>query len=295
MTLGERITIVSICDNHYMKMLAALMKSIEINYRSHKKIDYYIVEDNVKDRNKVKLQNSVNSDLINLHWIKMSEAIPSGFKFPLDYSSFPLNIYIRLFIPHFIPVNTEKVLYLDVDMIVLEDISKLWEISLANKVIAGVIDRSGVISSNWLGIQNYKALNLPPDTKYFNSGLLLIDTIKWRKLGLTHKIVKCIQDNIEFADFPDQYGLNVVFANEWTQLDSRWNSQSVFDIKNPFIMHFTGRKPIYKSYNYNQDYKNEFLKYLKLTEWGNYKPVGEYQRLLKKLYNKFEKKMRFIR
>ncbi|MDP2412393.1 glycosyltransferase family 8 protein [Daejeonella sp.] len=286
----NRITIISVCDNHYMIMLAALLKSIEKNHHSSEKIDYYIVEDEISSKNKQMLLDSTNKEIINIKWLKMSEITPKEFKLPLDYSSFPLNIYIRLFIPHFIPDQIEKAIYLDVDMIVLEDISKLWERNIGNKVIAGVVDRSGSVSNEWLGIKNYKDLGISPDAKYYNSGLLLINTQKWRQLNITQKVIKCIHDNITFADFPDQYGLNVVFANQWFELDPRWNSQAMLAIEKPFIIHFTGRKPFYKSYNYNSSYKDQFYEYLKQTKWNNFKPIGEYRRLLKKIYNKFEKR-----
>lgn len=290
MNQQNRITIISVCDNHYMIMLAALLKSIEKNHHSSEKIDYYIVEDEISSKNKQMLLDSTNKEMINIKWLKMSEITPKEFKLPLDYSSFPLNIYIRLFIPHFIPVPIEKAIYLDVDMIVLEDISKLWGTNIGNKVIAGVVDRSGLVSNEWLGIKNYKDLGISPDAKYYNSGLLLIDPQKWRQLNITQKVIKCIHDNITFADFPDQYGLNVVFADQWFELDPRWNSQAMLAIEKPFIIHFTGRKPFYKSYNYNSSYKDHFYKYLKQTKWNNFKPIGEYRRLLKKIYNKFEKR-----
>ncbi len=290
MNLENRITIVSVCDNHYMMMLAALLKSIEKNHHSSEKIDYYIVEDKISSKNKKKLFESINEDVISIKWLKMSEIAPKRLTLPLDYSSFPLNIYIRLFIPHFIPSPIERVLYLDVDMIVLEDISVLWNTNIGDKVIAGVIDRSGVVSNEWLGIKNYKNLGISPQVKYFNSGLLLINPHKWRQLNITNKIITCIQENIIYADFPDQYGLNVVFADQWFELDPRWNSQAMISIEKPFIIHFTGRKPFYKSYNYSSSYKQLFYDYLWQTKWNNFKPIGEYRRLLKKIYNKLEKR-----
>lgn len=284
------ISIVSVCDNHYMVMLSALIKSIELNHHSGEYIDYFIVDDGISEKNRKKLEASINAELIHLNWIKMSEIVHGEIKLPLDYSSFPLNIYIRLFIPYFIPANLRKVIYLDVDMIVCKDISELWSADLGDKVIGGVVDRSDSVSAEWLGIKNYRELGIPAETKYFNSGMLLINPEKWRALNITEKIISCIQDNIKFADFPDQYGLNVVFANQWLELDNRWNSQAMLAIEDPYLIHFTGRKPIYSSYDYNADYREEFFKYIRQTQWADFKPISEFRRLMKKLYNKFEKK-----
>jgi lipopolysaccharide biosynthesis glycosyltransferase len=289
MSSDENISIVTVCDNHYCVMLAALLKSIEINHLSGEFIDFYIVTDGLNKDNEQKLSASINSPLIALKFLKIEDVIPANIHLPRDSSSFPLNVYARLFIPYFIQEHIKRVIYLDVDMIVLREISKLWKINLQKRLVAGVVDRAEVVSCFWGGIENYKELEIAPDTKYFNSGLMVIDTDLWRDYHIPERAVRCIANNLPYAKFPDQYGLNVVLANQWYQLDPKWNTYAVDFEKNPFIVHFIGRKPIYKSYSYNQLYEKEFYKYLKLTKWENFKPLSEYNRLFKKAYNKAEK------
>ncbi len=120
--------------------------------------------------------------------IDLKDIIKEKSRLPLDGSSFPLLVYIRLFFPLFLPPGTEKVIYLDVDMIVRKDISLLWNINLGEKAIAGVPDRFGTVSSSWGGITNYKELGIEPDTKYFNSGLLMINCKKWIEADFTKKL-----------------------------------------------------------------------------------------------------------
>ena len=294
MRLGDSITIVSVSDNHYVVLLAALLKSIEINHKSGEPIDFYIVEDGISESNKKKTKDSINKNIITIHWISLSEAIPSNILLPLDRSSYPLNIYVRLWIPEFIPANINKVIYLDVDMLVIEDISKLWQTDIGNKAIAAVKDRPEVNLSNWERIKNFKELGLTANLEYFNSGLLILNLNEWRKHDYTKKIIQCIKDNIQFADFPDQYGLNVIFANQWFKLSPLWNCHASSKEKNPNLIHFSSRKPIYRSYNNNKYYQEVFDGYLAQTLWGDHKPISEYKRLLKKLYNKFEKYLLYI-
>lgn len=288
--MREKITVVTVCDNHYAILLAALLKSIEINHKTGGQIDFYIIEDNISSLNKSKITSSVDPDIFSLKWLTMKEAVPSDVQLPLDNSSFPLNVYVRLFIPYFIPEKITKVLYLDVDMIVNCDISTLWNIDIGDKIIAGVVDRSKVVSSTWGGIANYKELGLNPDTKYFNSGLLIIKPAEWRAGKIAAKVIECITTNKEFAAFPDQYGLNVVFANQWFELDYKWNCYSFEEEKEPYIIHFIGTKPIYKSYKFNREYKKIFFSYLALTSWQDFQIVGETTRLAKKLLNIGSKK-----
>ena len=51
-TQKDKITIVTVCDNHYLILLAALIKSIEINYKSDEQINLYVIEDHIASHNK---------------------------------------------------------------------------------------------------------------------------------------------------------------------------------------------------------------------------------------------------
>ena len=269
----KSLNIVVASDNHYIILLAALIKSIEANLSKGHTITVYIIEDNVSDENKVKLQKSINTNITSLIWKEMNSVIPEGMKLPLDRSSYPLNIYMRLFIPYFIPEEIERVLYLDVDMIVLKDIATLFENDLEKYVIAAVLDpRIITFDNSWGGVLNYNELGLAPDTRYFNTGLLIMNTKKWREQSVTEKIIECIDNNKKFANYPDQYGLNVVLANQWLELSPLWNHFSTLPAnETPYLIHFVERKPIYKAYNYSEEFKKIFYSYLKQTEWKNFK------------------------
>ena len=281
------LTIVVASDNHYIILLAALIKSIEANIASSQTIQIYIIEDNISEANKKKLQLSINTTVTTLVWKEMTGVIPTGMKLPLDRSSYPLNIYMRLFIPYFIAEEIEKVLYLDVDMIVQKDVSTLFNIDLQNHVVAAVLDpRIITFNNSWGGVLNYQELDLSGTTRYFNTGLLIMNTKKWREQNVTEKIIACIEQHKKFANYPDQYGLNVVLANQWLELDPLWNHFSTIETtEKPFLIHFVERKPIYKAYNFSETFKQIFYSYLQQTEWKNFRPIGESSRYIKKIKN----------
>ncbi len=285
----NNINIVCVCDNHFTILLGALLKSIEMNYLGQDEIHFHIVEDNVSDENRRKVESCIENNLISIHWIKMNEIIESNISLPSDSSSFPLNVYLRILIPHFLEDSIKKVIYLDVDMIVVKDISELWSMELGNHPVAGVLDRSLTVSNPWGGIKNYQELGLDKGVKYFNSGMLLMNLELWRKEELAKKIIKCVNDNIKYASFPDQYGLNVVLANRWKELDSKWNCFAISEEPDPFIIHFIGNKPIYSTYKFNKNYKRIFFTYLESTPWKGFQPYNNYHRYLKKIANKIKK------
>ena len=286
MSVANSIPVVVVTDQHYVIHLAALLKSIEQNHTSGEKIDVYVIEDGVTKSSKKKILASVSADMFSITWVKMQDCIPPGVTLPLDRTSYPVTIYLRLFIQYIVPAGTQKAVFLDVDMILLEDISTLYLTDLGNNIIGAVQDpRIMTFDNSWGGILNYQELGFEPKTKYFNTGLLLINTSEWAKQGFAQRVIDCINNNIKYAQYPDQYGFNVELANQWLELDTRWNYFASGDLEHPYLIHFISRKPFYTSYNYNMRYKELFYSYVKQTEWRNAKPIGELNRYVKKLKN----------
>jgi lipopolysaccharide biosynthesis glycosyltransferase len=290
MTLRDKIFIVVATDNYYAILLAALLKSLEENHHTKEHLEIYIIDDGISSRNKERLQLQINPAKTTLHWFKGSQVVPRDIKIPLDSSSFPLTSYMRLFGPHIVPEAAEKIIYLDVDMIVQADISQLWHTDLQGHILGTVRDLAGTVSCSWSGIPNYKELGLPADTSYFNAGMMLINAPQWRKENIAGIVMQTLHDNLEHVNLVDQYGLNVVLANKWLEMDKRWNSFAAEPVQDPFILHFLDIKPIFRSYKSSPAYKTTFYKYLKQTAWKDHTPVSKYQRLARKAYNKIKKR-----
>ncbi len=291
MSYHDNITLIVATDNFYAILLGALIKSIEENHKTGEKIDLYIIDDGISKTNREKLSQCATPSVTTLHWFKSHEVLPAGIRIPVDKSAFPITTYLRLFAPYIIPADVRRFIYLDVDMIVLEDVSKLWHTDLQGKLFGAVQDLSKTVGSGWGGIPNYEQFGFNADDLYFNAGLLVADPVRWREEDVSNRVIKALSDNLRYVDMADQYGLNVVLNNQWLPLDERWNAFSALDIKDPYLIHFLDIKPIFKTYRANPAYGEEFYKYLRLTPWKDFKPIGDYHRLARKAYNKLKKKI----
>jgi len=289
MSAQDKITIVAASDNHYAILVAAMLKSLEVNHKTAEKLDVYVIDDGISPKNKAKIQASVNPDITTLNWKKPLDVIPTDIKLPVDQSAFPLTAYMRLFAPYAVPKEVKKIIYLDVDMIVTADISKLWHTDIGDYLFGAVQDLGEVVSCAWGGIPNYKELGIPAETKYFNSGLLVINPVKWRAMEVPSNVIRCMNENKKHVNYADQYGLNVFLYNKWFELDKRWNCFAAKKMDDYFIIHFLDVKPIFKSYHSVEEYKTEFYKYLRLTPWKNHTPVSDFRRSSRKAYNKLKK------
>lgn len=288
------ITLVLVSDNHFAVMTAVLLKSIDLNYTSNNELEIFIVSDGLSKSNISHIEKSVENELIKITWIPIRDIGTNIGALPLDNSSFPLSVYARLYIPYFLPISVKRAIYLDVDTIVLTDIANLWNTNISPFAVAAVTDLAQTVSVPWAGIQNYNELGIKPDSKYFNTGVLIFDVAKWRKENITNQIIDCILENISYARFPDQYGMNVYFANNWYELGKQWNCFASTETENPSVIHFTGVKPIYSTYENNDKYRSIFFEYLRQTPFKNFKVKSGYTRLFKKASDLVKKKLRAV-
>jgi UDP-glucose/galactose:(glucosyl)LPS alpha-1,2-glucosyl/galactosyltransferase len=159
----------------------------------------------------------------------------------------------------------EKCIYLDCDVIALDDIAKLWTLKLQGRPLGGVGDRAGLQTKRH--IYNKKQ-------PMFNSGVMLLDLALWRQEGYVDKLAAFWNENRSWMNFADQGLLNAFFDGNYTMLPQRWNIinsvyrnppvESMYDaeevkesIRHPGIVHFTGHhKPwrFWKSFHHPYGY-----------------------------------------
>ena len=278
-------------DNFYAILATALIKSIELNHKTKELIDFIIIDDGISKTNKEKIINSVNPEMTTISWVKIKDIVPPGVTIPLEVSHYPITAYLRLFAPAAAGVECKKLIYLDVDMILYDDISLLYHTNIGDNIVGAVQDYQMIVSSP-TAIRNYKELGLPANMKYFNSGLLLMNTEKWIQEDIANKVIQCLYDNKKYILYPDQYGLNVVLRNDWYEIGRIWNHSDLFEYPDDVkLVHFIDIKPIFKSCFSKEQHKREFYRILGYTAYKDFKPIPEYRRLFNKGFSKIKNKI----
>jgi lipopolysaccharide biosynthesis glycosyltransferase len=178
-------------------------------------------------------------------------------------------VYYRLLAPRLLPDNIIKILYLDCDLIVRRSLKSLWETNITGFALAAV--------SNFEDNAR-KALGLPDGTKYFNSGVLLINLQFWRENKVLDHAISFLKNNPEKVQYWDQDALNATLTHQWIELPVHWNWQdwlsSIRTAKNPAIVHFiAGDKPWHWSNSH--PFKSEYRKYRLKTPWWRYREEGQ--------------------
>lgn len=156
-----------------------------------------------------------------------------------------------ILLPELLSEDIDRVLFLDVDLLVLDDLSKLWQTDLDGRVIAAAPDAAISTCSAARGVKGWRERGIPESAIYFNCGVLLMNLRRWRDLGVTARIHEYLRTT-DRVDFLHQEAINAVAWNDWQALDRRWNllasldgrpyqSPGATEWRNPGIVHFSGR------------------------------------------------------
>jgi lipopolysaccharide biosynthesis glycosyltransferase len=128
--------------------------------------------------------------------------------------------YARLQLPAILPASISKIIYLDADIVVLDDLSKLWMENVDDFALAAVSDSlDAQIKAGNLDVEG-----VPCVKHYFNAGVLLLNLDYWRRECISQRAFAYLDEN-PASPFADQDSLNVVCDGVWRRIDGRWNRQ----------------------------------------------------------------------
>lgn len=167
------------------------------------------------------------------------------------HGHFPPEAAFALLLPHLLP-NLDRILFLDADLLVLDDLAGLWEVSLGDCVLAAVQDPAIPLCSSPRGVKHTGQLGIPVNAPYFNAGVMLIQLNEWRKWDVSNRAFAYLRHAGGRLDFLHQEALNAAVWNNWLRLDPRWNvpgslagrrckPAEVSGDDNAAIVHFAGR------------------------------------------------------
>lgn len=212
----DEISIVLASDDNYAQHGAVACASILVNHRGMVPIHFYYFDDGISEAKQAEIAATVTGlkGIITF--------IPTAGKEIQAHTSGHVNraAYLRLLIPELLPRDVERVIYLDTDLVVLDDIQELWEMDLEGKPLGAVPDL-GILASSRMRRQKEETLGIEEGELYFNSGVMVMDLKAWRENQYGPQVIRCVEEG-NFRHH-DQDGLNKVFRDNWKPLPLRWN------------------------------------------------------------------------
>lgn len=212
-----RIVVACSADDRYAAPMTVMLKSIERHLRPGVELDVYVLGIGISRSSREKVAASLDPARVYLHWIRVPRAVRA---FPV-FGHVSSATYSRLLIPDLLPPGVTKVIYLDSDIIVLGDLAELWEIDMHGAPLLAAQD--GELRLAGASGVAVAELGLPPDAKYLNAGVLVMDVARWRTEGTHRRIMDYLRRYRARVEFWDQDGINAILATRWGELGREWN------------------------------------------------------------------------
>lgn len=269
MKIKQEIPIFFSSDDNYVPYLCVAVHSLIKNSDEDKNYRIIILNTGICEENKQKIMNMQTKNVkFSFEDVSLKiGAIEEELKMRLrDYYS--LAIYYRLFIPTMFP-EYNKAIYLDADIVVLDDIAKIYEINMENNLLVAVQD--AVVNNNDV-FKRYStfALGLEPN-KYFNSGMLVMNLRKMREESFEDTFIDLLTKYNFDTVAPDQDYLNTLCKGRIIYLDENWNKMpdfgKTYKVEDLHLIHYNMfRKP----WKYNDvQYSDVFWKYAEETPFAS--------------------------
>ncbi|XP_059457426.1 probable galacturonosyltransferase-like 1 [Corylus avellana] len=145
----------------------------------------------------------------------------------------PLN-YARNYLANLLPSCVRRVVYLDSDLVLVDDIAKLAATPLGDKTVLAAPEYCNANFTSYFtpSFWSNPSLSLTFEGReacYFNTGVMVIDLQRWRSGDYTTKIVEWmeLQKRMRIYELGSLPPFLLVFAGNIAPVDHRWNQHGL--------------------------------------------------------------------
>lgn len=257
--IDNLISVLLTITDSYVPYCGVTMTSLFENNRNNK-LCVYVFCPNLSDSNKKLLHNVASrygqQIIFPIAAVRNNMPLSSQFKFHES-------VLYRLYVSHLIPKEVGRIIYMDCDLIVTDDLREMWNRPMDSSISLWAVPDLFRFTDYYRLKLNHKKHT------YFNAGVILINLDYWRKNQVGEKCLDYIKKNAERVSYLDQDALNAVLAGTVKYLHPRYNCMIPFyanidylknrvwyeDLEHiheavnaPCIIHYVGAKPWSKQF-----------------------------------------------
>lgn len=234
---SEEVHIAFACDNNYLPHAGVAVKSVIDHIDTDNQYFFHIFSTDeltpstLAPWEALKEQYSSLPISIDLQYVSQ---VP--YENEINFRHWGKAAVVRLMLTDLLP-NINKVIYMDCDMIAMQDLSPMLNTVSKDYPIAAVIDNAAVVKPEVMKTEY--AVSAFHDKEYVNSGLLILDLEYLRQDNFSEKTLRWLAEN-PHSLLPDQDCINIVYKNKIKQLPEvyAWYSYNELPAEPIFILHY---------------------------------------------------------
>ena len=239
----KKVTVLFAVNNGYAPYLGVALASL-VEHAGKHEYELIVLYNDLNKRNRELLERIVDQsgqktvEKFQLRFMEMPANL-TDYNFAPGYKSLSDECWYRLFAPGIFP-QYDKILWLDSDILVRDDVAKLYATDLGDNWIAacrwdygiiGILERERRQKQPKLGPYFTKVLGIKrPKEDYVNSGVMLLNLRAMREHGVQEMLLEAAQNPDMY--FHDQCVINMVCQGHIHYIDSVWNGLICFNPDN---------------------------------------------------------------
>lgn len=240
------------------------------------------------DRARLEMLEAKHGMPVHVHLLDPA-ALDAFRDFPC-FAQHSIGTFIRLLIPKRLQGTTDRVLYLDADLLCFGHLKPLMALDPGPLIASAVLDEAGTTVSTQvaeLGLSQHA---------YFNAGVMLINVDAWVAHDVERKALAILSSrSLRFAD---QDALNIVLDGQVRYIEDQWNKryhlvdalmrgERRMSLRGPYVLvHFTGPVKPWHSWCLNES-RDIFLDVQSRSPWAGAPLDGPRTARELKLFSKF--------
>ena len=210
------------CNDRYVPYLDTAIISLVSHVSDDNEYRITVMKTDISEENQRALKKHAKTN-VSIEFFDVQDMLePVKGKLP-EMFYFGVAAYFRFFIETSFP-QYDKAVYLDSDVILLEDIAELYRTDIGDNLVGAVYeqntDRSPMFTNyveDIIGIPYYT---------YFNSGVMVMNLKEFRKFKVQDRFIGMLTEYNFDCLAPDQEYLNVICHGRVKYLPTGWNKHS---------------------------------------------------------------------
>jgi FkbM family methyltransferase len=219
-----RIDVACQTDQRFAADLAVMLHSLLDQNPEDSFVVHFLHDELLPSDDRVRLRSVVERG--GAEWSPVAITAEVANRFPHLERYGGVTAWFRLLLPRLLG-QLERVLYLDADLLVVGAVRELWQTDLETQCLGAVTQP--VLREDARRVT--RDLGLPHPSRYFNSGVMLMNLARLRDRGLMAHVEQVAASRSIPTPWADQDPLNRVLWKERLDLHPRWNVMNpVFDL-----------------------------------------------------------------
>ena len=232
-------------DSNYNQQFLTSFRSVLDNL--NEKTNCFVIHKNPESLHQ--LISEVNFEHPNINELKIYKFDEEVKKFPnLENNHISEATYYRFFLDNYINKSIENIIYLDCDIICLNNPKNIIEefILKLNKTNTTIAASTEYIKS-FNTQEVFNRLKMKSNI-YFNAGVMIINVSEWRNKNIQESLIELMNDIFDKVDFWDQDIMNCFFDGNFIELSKYLNFKDTFsktiskndETRSVIFLHYAG-------------------------------------------------------